>query len=74
MSDRDDLLDLAARPFTGLVKDAVVLTPDFARRIGRSLPAVSTEPSDRPCEHCRDVRLHRTPPTPKSDSRSEVEP
>ena len=42
MNDATDLRDLADSPFSGLVKDAVVLTPDFARRIADDLAARST--------------------------------
>lgn len=38
MSDADDLRDLADRPFTGIVKGGVVLTPEFAHRIADALP------------------------------------
>lgn len=46
MSDADDLRRLADNPFTGPVSEAVVLTPDFARRLAARLAssAVETDP------------------------------
>lgn len=64
MTDADDLRDLAARPFSGLVHKAVVITPDFARRLAvvlseatpSSEPALNVERLEKAFVHVIDRR------------------